>query len=575
MNFYKELAFKILFLLRSDRRKLPFLIFSFLFLSLIDISALAFIGPYVSLLLGRGEEFFFDFGIKGDDLIVLLSLILFLIFLFKLFASLIISYLILDFSETQTFKIRTRLMSLFQNLPFEDFLNKQNSEYVFKIGTAASYYAGNTLYYILRLLSDFILVFLIFAFLAYQNTYAFFVISSLLISFVVLYNLFFQSILASSGEKANKANNKIIKVLKEAMSGLKEIRILKKERFFYENLEKNALDYKIQRVRGGIISQAPKYIIEFIFITFIVILVSSSIFLNQNIEELFATIVVFVFAGLRLIPLISSFSSSLSIIKYNLNTVDILYEDFYKYKNIKSSKNFEKVEGLEFENIRIEELSFSYLNNEINILKNINISIDSGLSVGIVGKSGSGKTTLIDLMLGLLTPKSGLIFINDKPLKDIIDLWRNSIAYLPQDVFLIDDSLKSNIALGEENVDEKKLQESLEKAKLDVFVKNLPNGVETSFGDEGSRLSGGQRQRVALARAFYKEKKILFLDESTSSLDAQTEQEINNEITSLGREYTKIIISHKESSLVNCDLIIKLHEGEITKIGSPSEVFNK
>ena len=276
-----------------------------------------------------------------------------------------------------------------------------------------------------------------------------------------------------------------------------------------------------------------------------------------------------------MIPLISSFSSSLSIIKYNLNTVDILYEDFYKYKNIKSSKNFEKVEGLEFENIRIEELSFSYLNNEINILKNINISIDSGLSVGIVGKSGSGKTTLIDLMLGLLTPKSGLIFINDKPLKDIIDLWRNSIAYLPQDVFLIDDSLKSNIALGEENVDEKKLQESLEKAKLDVFVKNLPNGVETSFGDEGSRLSGGQRQRVALARAFYKEKKILFLDESTSSLDAQTEQEINNEITSLGREYTKIIISHKESSLVNCDLIIKLHEGEITKIGSPSEVFNK
>ena len=277
-----------------------------------------------------------------------------------------------------------------------------------------------------------------------------------MISFVVLYNLFFQSILASSGEKANKANNKIIKVLKEAMSGLKEIRILKKERFFYENLEKNALDYKIQRVRGGIISQAPKYIIEFIFITFIVILVSSSIFLNQNIEELFATIVVFVFAGLRLIPLISSFSSSLSIIKYNLNTVDILYEDFYKYKNVKSSKNFEKVEGLEFENIRIEELSFSYLNNEINILKNINISIDSGLSVGIVGKSGSGKTTLIDLMLGLLTPKSGLIFINDKPLKDIIDLWRNSIAYLPQDVFLIDDSLKSNIALGEENVDEKK-----------------------------------------------------------------------------------------------------------------------
>ena len=129
---------------------------------------------------------------------------------------------------------------------------------------------------------------------------------------------------------------------------------------------------------------------------------------------------------------------------------------FTKYKNVKSSKNFEKVEGLEFENIRIEELSFSYLNNEINILKNINISIDSGLSVGIVGKSGSGKTTLIDLMLGLLTPKSGLIFINDKPLKDVIDLWRNSIAYLPQDVFLIDDSLKSNIALGEENVDEKK-----------------------------------------------------------------------------------------------------------------------
>ena len=187
-----------------------------------------------------------------------------------------------------------------------------------------------------------------------------------------------------------------------------------------------------------------------------------------------------------------------------------MYEDFYKYKNVKSSKNFEKVEGLEFENIRIEELSFSYLNNEINILKNINISIDSGLSVGIVGKSGSGKTTLIDLMLGLLTPKSGLIFINDKPLKDVIDLWRNSIAYLPQDVFLIDDSLKSNIALGEENVDEKKLQESLEKAKLDVFVKNLPNGVETSFGDEVQDYQGDRGRELLLQEHFIKKKKYYF-----------------------------------------------------------------
>ena len=186
--------------------------------------------------------------------------------------------------------------------------------------------------------------------------------------------------------------------------------------------------------------------------------------------------------------------------------------------------------------------------------------------VGIIGDSGSGKTTLVDLMLGLFKPKSGDIFYNKFSLDETIQEWRSQVAYLPQKAFLIDDTIKANVAFGVENdaLDEQLLWESIEKARLHDFVKKLPNGLNTMVGEGGDKLSGGQRQRVALARAFYCKRDVLIMDEATSALDPNTEEEIMSEISDLKGKMTIIIITHKMKNVENCDRVYKLKSGCIS-----------
>lgn len=226
--------------------------------------------------------------------------------------------------------------------------------------------------------------------------------------------------------------------------------------------------------------------------------------------------------------------------------------------------------------LEINNLEKSFLDpnkNSFKVLKNISLSIESGEILGLVGESGSGKTTLLDILLGILEPKEGKIFLNNDSSNTNLDIWRDSIAYLPQEVFISDDSLKQNIALGEKEINIVKVLESIKRAGLSNFLSGLKDGVETKFGDRGERLSGGQRQRIAIARFFYKNRKVIFMDESTSSLDYESEKEINREIEKLGSEYTKFIISHKKESVRNCDLIIKLKKGKIVEIGKPNEIL--
>ena len=207
-------------------------------------------------------------------------------------------------------------------------------------------------------------------------------------------------------------------------------------------------------------------------------------------------------------------------------------------------------------------------------LKNINFSFNSGEYIGLIGPSGVGKTTLVDLILGLLQPDSGKVFCNSKPLKNVIDNFRNQVAYIPQMVFLTDDTLKNNIALGvnEKDIDNIKLNMAIDQARLTSLIKDLPNGVETHVGDRGVRISGGQRQRVALARAFYNEKNILIMDEATSSLDYEIEKQIVKEINRFKGNKTIIVITHRVNSLEDCDRILQLKNNTISSIGSYKDI---
>ena len=215
----------------------------------------------------------------------------------------------------------------------------------------------------------------------------------------------------------------------------------------------------------------------------------------------------------------------------------------------------------------ISSISYSYPNSGEKALKDISLKIKKGDFVGFVGPSGAGKTTLVDVLLGLLHPQTGTIKLNGKDIFSQIELWRSLVAYLPQEIFLIDDSLAKNIALDDdiENSSHDRFKEVVIKSRLDDFIDNLPEGLDTRMGERGVRLSGGQRQRVAIARALFHEREVLILDEATSSLDTKTEEEIVKQIQKFKGEKTVIAIAHRITTLKYCDSLYKLEEGIISE----------
>ncbi len=272
-------------------------------------------------------------------------------------------------------------------------------------------------------------------------------------------------------------------------------------------------------------------------------------------------------SAFRILPSMSKILQSFQQLKYSRSAIDVIYKELNNEKlNIES---FDNNKNISFKNLLIEDLNFSYSNKDKPILKDLSLRITKGKIYGFIGSSGSGKSTLLDIIMQLLEPESGKIFLNDNlNFKEHKNWWHKSIGYVPQNIFLNDDSIKNNIALGEEEseIDEKRLKDAINKSKLDDFINNLEDGYNTNIGENGARLSGGQIQRIGIARALYVDPEILFLDEITSSLDIKTETQIMNDIKYLKKNKTIIIITHRSSTTEICDEIFELKNNKLNKV---------
>ena len=297
-------------------------------------------------------------------------------------------------------------------------------------------------------------------------------------------------------------------------------------------------------------------------ITLLVISKSNSLIINN------LTLLGFFSATfIRLTPSAYRIISSLQRIKFTqkiLNSLNKNLEYFDKIKIDKDEKSKrKKIENISIENsIVIKNIKFSY--NSKKLFESLDLEIKIGDTIGIFGESGSGKSTFVNLLIGLLKPDKGEILINDKNINSNIYLWRKNIGYVPQNIFLIDDTFKKNISLNFDSKKEnlKRLNECLKQSELEKFISSLPNGIDTIVGERGSRISGGQLQRVGIARALYNNPEILIFDESTSALDRETELEIFKNIYKFKDRKTLIIITHKKELLKDCDKIYKLENGK-------------
>ncbi len=582
---------KIVFLLGSQFSKVPLLVLSFIFLSSLDIIGLGLIVPYAALLIEQESSmssslisFLRDFqiDISKKELVTFMGLLIVMIFFIKGILSVIINRYILKFSANQGVRLSTFLMKSYQNMTYSDFTRRNSSEYVYSINVLTSLYSLLVQAY-LRILSETILIIFIFLLLAYNNPLILFLLITIVLGSIFSYDLLFKKVLVKYGKLRNIHSTNQIQSVNEGISGFKEIRVLGKENYFFKKIKFNAERYAKFFVKSNLIITSSRYFLEFILIFFIVIIIMITIYSNIETASLLSTLALFGAATVRLAPSANQIITSINSLRSGENSVELLYKDISNLENVanegkQESFNLRNIKEIDkFRSIQLENLSFTYEGAKKISINNVNLKILRGETIGIIGPTGSGKTTLVDILLGLLKPNTGSITYNDKNFEEYTKLWQSQIAYLPQEIFIMDNTLIQNITL-DTNIsnNEKELFDNvIKKANLDIMVKNLNLGSNTIIGENGIRLSGGQRQRIALARAMYHERDVLIFDEATSALDNDIEERIMNEIKSFKGEKTIIIIAHRLSTLKFCDRIYRIENGEIAESGTYEDVIQR
>ena len=363
-------------------------------------------------------------------------------------------------------------------------------------------------------------------------------------------------------------------ILFQGLGGVKDIKLMNRgEHFLFEYSQSNYNLSKI-RIKVNTLSQIPRLYIEVFAVMGLVAFILSMVAQNKPVQVLIPTLGIFAAAAFRLIPSINRIMTYMQGIQIAKPVINLLYDEFKLLNTSIVVK--EEVKDLNFnDKIILKNIWFTYSSKSKLVLENISLEIKKGETVGFIGPSGSGKSTLIDLLLGLLEPERGEIIIDNTPLKSNNRAWQDKIGYVPQSIYLTDDSLRSNIAFGIDPklVNDEAVNRAVNAAQLTEFILSLDEGINTFVGERGARLSGGQRQRIGIARALYHNPSVLILDEATSSLDNETEKGFMDAINNLKREKTIIIVAHRLSTVSNCDKIFKLKSGKLIQEGIPEEVL--
>lgn len=582
----KKYISEVFYLIGEDKKRLPLLTFIFLFSSFLDLAGIGLIAPYISIVLSPEkfqETFFFRhysvvFGKTNlEETLLNLGVVLLNVFLFKLFLSYQVNKIILNFSYSKVDRMRAHLLNIYQNIEYQEYLKRNSSDYIFTILTLTANFAHGTLNALLRILSESIVLIAIFTFLLFVRGLELMIFISIVGVVLFLFDFLFRSKLVEYGRIGDSNTKNLVKFISESISGLKEIRVLGKEKFFNERIINSSLNISTAEIKAANIKFLPKNVLEFAIVSFVVVSVFITIKMGRDIQELAVVLGMFAVAAMRLIPSTNHITAAIGSLGKTRNAISLLCHDLKQLENIQTiypSPNVQK-KSSPFQSLSLKKTSFTYNGQQRKALDDINLEVHKGEFIGIMGPSGGGKSTLLHVLLGFLPPQEGSLSVNGKAItRENQKEWLQKIAYLPQSIFLTDDSLKSNIALGtpEHLIDEQKIYDSIAKSNLSSLLQDLPNGINTHLGENGIKISGGQKQRVAIARAFYYDREILILDEATSALDSKLEAEIVEEIRQLKGQKTIISIAHRLSTLKDCDRILKIVDGKIEKVGVFSDI---
>lgn len=364
------------------------------------------------------------------------------------------------------------------------------------------------------------------------------------------------------------------KWLLQSLNGIKSIKVSNKEEYFERNYKIHARQNSKMMAKYQTLSSLPRLFIEAFTVAGVLLIMLVLVLCGSDLENLVPQLSAFIVAAIRLLPSVNRMSTSINQVPFYEGGVDAII-NVLKDGNFAQKKNSVKDEvkhessalsDVSFNGeIEFEKISFHYPQSDKAVLENAEFKIAVGQSVGIIGPSGSGKTTTVDIMLGLLEPTFGKVVVDGTDINENLPGWLSHLAYIPQSIFLMDDTIRANVAFGidPKDVSDEKVIEALKEAQLGDWIKELPDGVDTTVGEQGVRLSGGQRQRIGIARALYNNPDILFFDEATSALDNETESAIMDSINHLKGRKTLVIIAHRLSTIENCDVVYRVENGKI------------
>jgi len=359
----------------------------------------------------------------------------------------------------------------------------------------------------------------------------------------------------------------------QSFQGIKEIKAGHKEEYFRGKYEQTYEEYARMTIQQSLINYIPKPIAEMLCISGVLLFLAVRVMLGNDLSRFVSVLSVFAIAAFRMLPSFNRISGDLTQIMFNKPSVDALHDDLEQMNALNEirSKGLEgtKKKVLIREAIDIDHITFAYSSKpDVVVLNDVSLKIPARKSIAFVGPSGAGKTTLADIILGIYTPDAGSILADGKDIREEMDAWHRSIGYIPQTIYLIDDTIRANIAFGipEKEIDDAKVWDALEQAKLADFVREQPEGLDSNIGESGVKLSGGQRQRIGIARALYGDPELLIMDEATSALDNETESAVMDAIYHLSGKVTMIVIAHRLTTIKNCDEIYRIQSGKAAKI---------
>ena len=523
------------------------------------------------------EKFSFE---SSQKFILVFGILTIIAFYIKAALGFMAQKAIAKFSHGLKGDLSTKLMKSYLDAPYTLHLTKNSANLVQSVVTYTDRFCVGLVLSLLTAISNGVVIIALVILLVSTNAAASIGIAAvLLVSLAVLNPL--KERLARWGKEGFDASAEMIRILNHGLGGLKETRIIGCEPYFEEQMAQAANKYSKNMGLASGYSNLPRYIVEAVIISFLIIFAFLFVTFNQDSTQNLTSIFgIFAIASIRLLPATGNTISCISVIKYNIHSLDSLYaelkeaeefEDRHQDSGTLDPQHLQSSSKLDFRSqIDIRSLVYKYPNAANNALNEITLTIKKGQSIGLIGKSGSGKTTLVDVLMGLLTPKGGDILLDGVSVYPQLRAWQNLIGYVPQSIFLIDDTLERNIAFGvpDNLIDRQRVKKAVAAAQLSEVIERLPMGLNTTVGERGVLLSGGQRQRVGIARALYHEKEILVFDEATAALDNETENLITDATKALSGSKTIIIIAHRLSTIEHCDRIYRLEQGNITQSGN-------